>query len=144
MISSDVERRWLISHPPDARYTNSSSFKTSNKTSPISAPSSYTGTCTPKCYAMQKSTQFYWVKQAVTATILAAKIILIFNKATNKTRTETSYYPLPAGHTAPQTNAVGEHVTTIHVSTFAGDPEKEIVLYACSLRHLVTQWADHS
>ncbi|TID21008.1 hypothetical protein E6O75_ATG05773 [Venturia nashicola] len=77
---------------------------------------------------MQESTQFFWVKQAITATILAAKIILIFNTATNKTRTETSYYPLPAGHTLPPTNVAGAHVTTIYVNTFAGDPKKEVVL----------------
>ncbi|QDS71996.1 hypothetical protein FKW77_001716 [Venturia effusa] len=118
----------LADHILYARYTNTSSASTSTKTSSTSIVSSYTGPCTPDCQAVQESTQFYWAKQVVTATILAAKIILVFNKATNKTRTETSYYPLPAGHTLPPTNAAGAHVTTIYVNTFAGDPKKEIVL----------------
>lgn len=131
--------RLLILHPADAQYTNSSSSTTSTKASSSSASSSsYTGPCFPSCQAVQESTQFYWAKQAVTATILAAKIILVFNKATNKTRTETSYYPLPAGHTLPPRNAAGVHITTIYVNTFAGDPKKEIVLYASSLRSLDT------
>lgn len=128
-ITSRSTGRSPINNFLDARYTNASSIITStSSSSTLSSSSAYTGPCSPACGAAQDSTAFQWVKQAVTSTILAAKVIIIFNKATNTTRTETSYYPLPDGKTLPPTNAAGAHITTIFVSTAAGQPKQEIVL----------------
>jgi hypothetical protein len=69
-----------------------------------------------------------WIKQDVTTEIPAVKVIVIFNKATNKTRTTTEYLDLPAGFTMPPTDSDGFHVQTVNIETAYGQPLKAYTL----------------
>jgi hypothetical protein len=121
----------------DPRFTNGttpsttvapSSSRPLSSSASLTSPASLTGPCVPDCSARQGSTHYMWIKQPVTTEIPAVKVIVIFNKATNKTRTTTEYLDLPAGFTIPPTNAAGFQVQTLSIETAFGQQPKAYTL----------------